>query len=128
MNQPPAIKDNDNLRVEEYIKDWNWDEASHEFALQMGTFLLEFIDSLHTSGVSCETFRKHKGNCWLIGSFECVLWPSRRFHARRLSRWSRLFLRIQAQGKRDSKYAIASYKSTWRKIEKYVRLLAPKNT
>jgi hypothetical protein len=62
MSQLPAFKENEDLRVEEYIKDWNWDETSHEFALQMGSFLLEFVDSLHTSGVSRETVRKHRGN------------------------------------------------------------------
>ena len=123
MNQPPAIKENDTLRVEEYIKDWNWDEASHKFALQMGTFLLEFIDSLHASGVSRETFRKHKGNCWLIGSFACDYGQHNAFTPAVFLDGPGFIYEFK-----HNKYAIASYKSTWRKIEKYVRALAPKST
>jgi hypothetical protein len=114
MNQPPAIKENENLRVEEYIKDWNWDEASHEFALQMGTFLLEFIDSLHTSGVSRNTLRKHYGHHDAFMPAVFLNGPD--------------FLYEFKHKVSNSKYAIASYKSTWRKIEKYVRALAPKST
>jgi len=127
MNQPPAIKDDDNLRVEEYIKDWNWDEASHEFAVQMGIFLLEFIDSLHTSGVSPKTFRKHKGNCWLIGSFECDYGHHDTFTPAVFLDGPGFVYEFKHKVS-DSKYAIASYKSTWRKIEKFVRALAPEST
>jgi hypothetical protein len=127
MNQPPAIKESDNLRVAEFIKDWNWDEGSHEFALQMGTFLLEFIDSLHTSGVSRKTFSKHKSNCWLIGSFECDYGHHDAFTPAIFLNGPG-FIHEFKHKVSDSKYAITSYKSTWRKIEKYVRAHAPKST
>lgn len=63
MNKTPSAKENSDLRVETYIKDWNWDADSHEFALQMGAFLLQFIDHLHDSDLSQATIQKHEKNC-----------------------------------------------------------------
>ncbi len=93
----------------------------------MGTFLLEFIDSLHTSGVSRKTCRKHKGNCWLIGSFECDYGHHHAFTPAVFLDGPDFFYEFKHKVS-HSKYAIASYKSTWSKIEKYVQALAPKNT
>jgi hypothetical protein len=47
-------------QVESFIKDWNWDETSHEFARQMGAFLLQYMDHLSSSGLSQEMLRKHR--------------------------------------------------------------------
>jgi hypothetical protein len=51
--------------LEVYIQDWHYDDASHQFARKMGSFLFQFKVS-------------------------------------------------------DSKYALASYRATWRKLEKYI--------
>jgi|GEM_PF-633842 len=107
-------------RAEAYIKDWNWSNSSHEFALQMGAFLLEFIDSLQDSNLSPATIRKHQTNCWLIGAFECDYGYHTTFRPA-------IFLGGPGFGyefKRkvsNSKYAMAAYKSTWRRLEKYVQ-------
>lgn len=127
MNQPSATKENNDLRVEKYIKDWNWDEASHEFALQMGAFLLQFLDHLRSSGLSQETLRKHESNCWLIGSFKCDYGYHDAFTPAIFLDGPGFIYEFKRKVS-DSQYAIASYESTWRKIEKYVRALTHKNT
>ncbi len=107
-------------RAEAYIKDWNWDEASHEFALQMGAFLLQFLDYLRSSGLSQETVRKHERNCWLIGSFECDYGYHDAFTPAIFLDGPGFIYEFKRKVS-DSRYAIDSYESTWRKIEKYVR-------
>lgn len=107
-------------RVDTYIKDWNWDEASHQFALQMGAFLLQFTDHLRSSGLSQETVRKHASNCWLIGSFECDYGYHDAFTPAIFLDGPGFIYEFKRKVS-DSRYTIASYESTWRKIEKYVR-------
>jgi hypothetical protein len=127
VNQISSLKANDNQRAEEYIKDWNWDENSHEFALQMGAFLLQFMDHLRSSGLSQETVRKHENNCRFIGWLECDYGYHDTFTPA-IFLGSPKFLYEFKRKVSASRYAPASYESTWRKIEKYVRALAPKNT
>ena len=117
MSQP---KQNDNQSVEQYIKDWNWDEASHEFALQTGAFLLQFMDHLRSSGLSQETIRKHESNCWLIGFLACDYGYHDAFTPAIFLGGPGFIYEFKRKVS-DSRYAIASYESTWRKIEKYVR-------
>jgi hypothetical protein len=109
-------------RAESYIKDWNWNAASRGFALQMGAFLLEFMDSLRASNLSADTIRKHQSNCWLIGAFECDYGYHKKF-APTIFLHGPGFLYEFERKVSDSKYAVDSYKSTWRKLEKYVRSL-----
>ena len=33
--------------LEDFIQDWHWDEKSHKFAQELGTYLFQFIDHLH---------------------------------------------------------------------------------
>ena len=120
MNQISSPKAIDNQRAEEYIKDWNWDLASYEFALQMGAFLLQFMDHLYSSGLSQETIRKHAGNCRLIGSFECDYGYHDAFTPTIFLDGPGFIYEFKHKVS-ASRYAIASYESTWRKIEKYVR-------
>jgi hypothetical protein len=89
--------------LEKFIQDWYWDESSHEFARQTGRFLLQFLEHLETTGLSRRTLNKHASNCWLIGKFECDYG----YHFK---------LMVS-----DSKYAIASYQTAWRKLAEYVR-------
>jgi hypothetical protein len=113
-------------RVEAYIKDWNWNESSHEFALQMGAFLLEFMDSFCTSDLSPATIRKHANNCWLIGAFTCDYRESKMFTPA-IFLYGPGFLHEFERKVSNSKYAVASYVSTWRKLERYVRELEAKD-
>ena len=127
MNKSPSAKEKPDLRVETYIKDWNWDADSHEFALQMGAFLLQFIDHLRSSGLSQATIRKHEANSNLIGAFECDYGDHDAFTPAIFLRDGPSFLYEFQRKVSDSQYAVASYKSTWRKIERYVRNLADEN-
>ena len=120
LRRIPSAKENDNLQVEEYIKDWNWDEASHEFALQMGAFLLGFMNSLQASNLSPDTIRKHQSNCWLIGSFECDYGYHDAFTPTIFLDGPGFIYEFERKVS-ASKYAVDSYNATWRKIEKYVR-------
>jgi hypothetical protein len=116
-----------NPRAEAYIKDWNWDEASHKFTLQMGAFLLDFMDSLRAGNLSPETIRKHQSNCWLIGSFECDYGYHKTFRPAIFLHGPGFLLEFERKVS-NSKYAVASYASTWRRLEKYVRELEANDT
>lgn len=119
MDNPLSPQKKANPRVEAYIKDWNWDEASHKFALQMGVFLLQFIDHLHASDLSQATIRKHESNCWLIGFFECDYGYHDVFTPDIFLGGTPAFLNEFKRKVSDSQYAVASYESTWRKIEQF---------
>ena len=127
MNKSPSAKEKPDLRVETYIKDWNWDAASYEFALQMGMFLLHFIDDLRSSDLSQATIRKHEANAYLIGAFECDYGYHDTFSPVIFLGRGTAFLYEFKRKISNSKYAIESYKSTWRKIEKYARSVAHDN-
>lgn len=105
--------------MESLINDWYWDKKSHEFARQVGLFLLQFIDSLEEAGLSEKTISKHIDNCWSIGWLECGYGYHKSFSPP-------IFLvgpsyEYEFQRKvSDSKYAVDSYKGTWRKLKKYI--------
>jgi len=107
-------------QIEALIHDWYWDALSHEFARQLGALLLSFMDYLQTLALSERTIRQHRGNCWLIGYLVCNYSYHDSFSpAIFLGEPSYLY-----EFKRkvsSSKYAAASYKATWRKLQKYVR-------
>ncbi len=108
--------------VEEFTRDWYYDEPSHEFARQIGAFLLQFLADLESTGLSPRSLRQHRSNCWLIGKFECDYGYHDTFSPA-------IFLHGPAhlyEFKRkvsDSGYAVSSYQATWRKLEKYVQSL-----
>ena len=112
----------DPTNVEQFIKQWSYDERSHEMARQMGRFLLQFLDYLVTTGLSEATLRRHRDNCWAIGKLECDYGYHDTFSPA-------IFLGEPAylyDFKRKfaaSKYAVTSYQATWRKLVKFVRSL-----
>ncbi|PJH75017.1 MAG: hypothetical protein CO064_08890 [Anaerolineae bacterium CG_4_9_14_0_8_um_filter_58_9] len=114
-----ADQDADMEELEKFIQDWHWDEASHEIARQMGAFLFQFLDHLEASGLSRQTMRKHESNCWCIGWLECGYGYHDSFTPA-------IFLggpSYENEFRRkvsDSKYALNSYRATWRKLERYV--------
>ena len=121
MNESPPPQEKGNLRAEAYIKDWNWDAESYKFALEMGVFLLQFIDRLHASDLSQTTIRQHEKNAYLIGAFECDYGDHDLFTPAIFTNGPPAFLFEFKRKVSSSQYAVASYKSTWRKIEKYVK-------
>jgi len=127
MKHSPDTKSYLSQRAEAYIQDWNWDETSREFTLQMGAFLLEFMDSLHDSDLSLDAIRKHGNNCWLIGAFTCDYSECKTFTPAIFLDGPRFLYEFERKVSR-SKYAAASYTSTWRRLERYVRELEAKDT
>jgi hypothetical protein len=83
--------------VEEFIRDWYYDEQSHEFARQLGTSMLKFLANVESTGLSPKSLRKHMGNCWLIGKFDCDYGYHKAFSPAILLRGGQVPLRIQAQ-------------------------------
>jgi len=104
----------------EFIRDWCYDEPSHEFARQMGLFLFRFLDDLESTGISPQTLRKHTSNCWLIGKFECDYGYHKTFSPK-IFLGGPSFLYEFKRKVSDSKYAVNSYTATWRKLETYVQ-------
>ncbi len=116
-----AIKKKDD-EVEKFISDWYWDEKSHEYARDLCLFLFEFIDDLKRQGLSEKTIRIHIDNCWVIGSFECQYGGRDKFSPEEvfcseMANYEYVF-EIKVS---ESKYAIKSYRTTWRKIYRYVK-------
>jgi hypothetical protein len=110
------------LELEEYIQDWYWDEQSHEFARQVGKLLFQFMDHLERTGLSERTIRKHINNCWVIGWLECGYGYHDTFSPEIFLRQPSFTIEFKRKVS-DSKYAVASYKTTWRKLARYVRSL-----
>lgn len=108
--------------LEEIIQDWYWDEASHEFARQVGAFLFQFIDYLETMGLSERTIRRHSSNCWSIGWLECSYGYHDTFSPA-IFLGEPWFLIEFKRKVSDSQYAVSSYKATWRKLARYVHSL-----
>ena len=108
--------------LEDFIMDWYYDEESHELARQMGSLLLDFILHLEENGLSEKTIRKHRGNCWLIGKFECDYGYHDTFSPRIFLRGAGHLYVFERKVSR-SRNAVNSYKVTGRKLAKYVKSL-----
>lgn len=109
-------------RLETFIEDWYWDEASREFARQAGLFLLQYIASLETAGLATQTLRKHISNCQLIGYFTCHYGGYKTFSPSVFALGPAYLAEFRRKVS-DSNYMVASYKSTWRKVVRYIRSL-----
>ncbi|MEA3338813.1 MAG: hypothetical protein U9R15_02500 [Chloroflexota bacterium] len=120
LSYPADLLDPEEQELEEYIEDWYWDEQSHEFARQVGALLFEFMDYLETTGLSEQTIHKHEGNCWTIGWLECQYGYQDAFSPEIFSGEPSFLYEFKRKFS-DSKYAIASYKATWRKLARYIR-------
>lgn len=128
LYSPDTPQSVDPHELEEYIQEWYWDEASHEFARQLGTFLFQFLDHLDATGLTRKTMRKHESNCWCIGSFECSHgYDFQDTFTPTIFLGGPVFISEFERKVSDSSYAVKSYKATWRKLEKYVSSLGYDN-
>jgi hypothetical protein len=116
----------DNEELEDFIQDWHWDKKSHKFAQKTGNFLFQFINALEKQGLSERTIRKHTDNCWSIGILECQYGYNDNFSPGIFIFEDASYLYEFKRKHSDSKYAIDSYKATWRKLAKYVKSLGYK--
>jgi len=122
VNLLEHLPDEAEAELEAFIEDWYWDEASHELARHLGAFLFQFLDDLASTGLSERTMRKHASNCWLIGKFVCDYGDHDTF-APTIFLGGPSYLYEFRRTVSDTPSAVASYKATWRKIERYVRSL-----
>ena len=111
-------------RLEDYIEDWYYGEESHDFAKALGRYLLQLIDHLYEQKLSEKTRRKHIDNCWYIGYLECnyryrdEFVPGDIFYGPKADHEYEFDKKIS-----HSKYAIDSYRATWRKLYTYTKAL-----
>lgn len=108
--------------LEDFIEDWHWDAASHEFARQVGQFLFAFLDDMDTENLSDRTYHKHVDNCWLIGKFTCD-YGYRETFSPQIFRGEPSYLYEFKRKVSDAPSAIKSYQTTWRKLARYVQKL-----
>ncbi len=106
--------------IEEYVADWHWDEDSEKYAFEMGKFLFSFIDYLEGQKLSERTKRNHQDNIEIIGMFEAGYGYNEEFYPENLQDGPNFLYEFERKVS-DSKYAIQSYESTWRKLDKYIK-------
>lgn len=121
----PAFDNHENAsssRLEAFIQDWHWDQASHAFARRAGAFLLQFIAHLERAGLAEQTLRKQISDCELIGYLTCQYGGYKKFSPSIYARGPAYVAEFRRKVS-DSDYSVASYERTWRKLVRYVRLL-----
>lgn len=108
--------------LEEFIRDWYFDEPSHQFAREAGAFLFRFLDDLALGRISEKTLDGHTQNCWLIGKFTCDYGYHKTFSPAIFLDAFGYLPEFERKVSR-AKSAIAAYEATCRKLEGYVRAL-----
>lgn len=106
--------------IKRYVSDWHWDENSKKYAYDMGKLLFSFMDYLADQNLSEKTKRKHRNNVYCIGMFETVYGYNNEFYPKNLEGEPNFLYEFKRKVN-DSKYAIQSYKSTWKKLDKYIK-------
>jgi hypothetical protein len=112
----------DEKELEVMIEHWYQDDPSHQFARQVGAFLLQFLNYLETTGRSEEVLRRHEGNVWWIGKLTCKYGGYETFSPS-IFLGGPLYLKEYEEQASSSKGALTSYKTTWRRLEDYVRMM-----
>lgn len=106
--------------IEGYIADWHWDEPSKAYAFELGKFLFSFLDYLDELELSDKTKRNHRSNVYLVGMFEATYGYNDEFYPEDLENGPSYLYEFERKVS-DSKYAVQSYESTWRKLDKYIK-------
>ena len=106
--------------IEEYIEDWHWDDGSKKIAYDMGKFMFAFMDYLDDQKLSEKTKRIHQDNIGLIGMFESGYGYRDEFSHEDLEDGPNYLYEFERKVS-DSKYAIQSYKATWKKLDKFIK-------
>lgn len=106
--------------IEEYIEDWHWDFESKRYAFEMGKFLFSFMNYLDGQKLSEKTKRNHIENVYFIGMFEAGYGYNDEFYPANLEDGPSYIYEFERKVS-DSKYAIQSYESTWRKLDIFIK-------
>ena len=111
-------------KLEDFIQDWHWNEKSHKFAQELSLYLFQFIDYLYEQKLSAKTVRQHMSNCWCIGILECQYGYKDEFSPSSVFCSPDAWYEYEFKRKISaSKYALNSYRATWRKLYKYTKAL-----
>ena len=106
--------------IEEYVDDWHWDEESEKCAFELGKFLFSFMDFIDVQNFSERTKRKHIDNTYVIGMFESGYGYRDEFYPENLENGPSYLYEFKRKIS-ASKYAIQSYESTWKKLDKFIK-------
>ena len=106
--------------LEAFVRDWYWDETSHEFAREAGALLLRFVNHLRAAGLSEDAIELHRDNAWLIGAFLCQYESRSTFTPAAFLNTTLLIddFRLRMN---DFKWEVASYKETYQRLVRYIR-------
>ena len=106
--------------IDDYIQDWYYGDKHYELAFELGEFLWYFLDYINYLDVSESTKKKHRSNCWCIGRLESNYGYREKFYPNILEDGPHYEYEFKRKFG-DSKYAIQSYRSTWNKLDKYIK-------
>ena len=106
--------------IEEYVDDWHWDEESEKYAFELGKFLFSFMDFIDVQNFSERAKKNHRDNIYLIGMLESEYGYRDEFYPEDLEDGPSYLYEFKRKIS-DSKYAIQSYESTWKKLDKFIK-------
>ena len=104
--------------IEDFIKNWYWDEKAKEKAFEVGKVCFAFLNFLQKK-LSQKTIRIHLDNLFWIGMFEAQYGLNDEFDIDDLTS-ADLNIDYYERKVSDSEYAMKSYKATCRKLEKFI--------
>lgn len=107
-------------KIELFIRDWYYDDASHKFAFELCQYLFEFMDYLKNEKKLAErTLKRHKDNCWAIGVLISQYDYMDETFSPNVFRYPPYHEFTYARKHLASESGIKSYAATCRKLEKY---------
>lgn len=106
--------------IEDYVIDWHWDKKSKKYAFDLGKLLFSFIAYIDDSNLSERVKGVHKRNVYLIGMLEAGYSYRDEFNVENLTDGPFYICEFERKVS-DSKYAVQSYKSTWKKLDRFIK-------
>ena len=106
-------------QIDDFVNDWHWDEDSKIYAFESGKFLFSFLRYLESKNLSERTIKKHENNIFFIGTFDASYGYHEVFSYKNFEDGPHNLYEYRRKVS-DSKYAIQSYKATWKKLDKYI--------
>jgi hypothetical protein len=107
-------------QIKDFVSDWHWDEKSEIYAFESGKFLFSFMRFLESKNLSERTIKSHEDNIYFIGMFDAGYGYHEEFVYENFEDGPDYLYEYKRKVS-DSKYAIQSYKSTWKKLDKYIK-------
>ena len=111
--------------LQDLIQNWRQDERSHVFVRHLGAYLLRFMDFLAATERSGKRLSRREGYTWVIGKLICEYGDYATFSPSIFLGGPRYLAEFQEK-MGTAPEALAAYRSTWRKLEEYVRAMGYK--